>query len=204
MVPAQNNQRWIRFWSFGLNLKGTHSWPCFQHPPCCPWEAFPFVVLRQVLALHLYQIGVWVVMERKRTISFLAATKRLIHAEKTVIGKFSKLMGAMSDPAWAIEMSFEKPNPRIFRQQGFSIDNFSKMVVCGNGPLITNVRFGSVVTQTPNLACVASLVLTRCQLVRGTPNPPQTRLPEIAASFLSATHGHNGSLRRWGVGQWWK
>lgn len=58
-------------------------------------------------------------------------------------------------------MSFEKPNPRILRQQGFSIDNFSKMVVCGNGPLITNVRFGSVVTQTPIPKDVLKFLLTQ-------------------------------------------
>jgi predicted alpha/beta hydrolase len=46
-------------------------------------------------------------------------------------------------------MSFEKPDPRILRQQGFSIDRFSKMVVCANGPVITNVRFRSDVTLTP-------------------------------------------------------
>ena len=46
-------------------------------------------------------------------------------------------------------MSFEKPGSGILHQQGFSIDHFSKTVVCAKGPAITNVRFRSDVTQTP-------------------------------------------------------
>jgi hypothetical protein len=75
-------------------------------------------------------------MERKVALSCLAAAKRLIGTEKPIVWEILKTHVSWSDRTRAIEMSFEKARSGILRLLGFSIERFSKTVVCKNEPMI--------------------------------------------------------------------